>query len=116
ASQATWNSAQINQAGGNVQVLGQTLYTQFLFPFEVASLILLLAVVGAIVLARKEEPAEVEEVVPRVGISLGRRSISNSPQEAQQEKKLLPALGMAAPDASVGDRELPNVQQASGVG
>ena len=69
---------------------GQTLYTQFLLPFEIASLILLLAVVGAIVLARKEEPAEVEEVMPSLGISLGRRSISNSPQEDQIEKKLLP--------------------------
>ncbi len=112
----TWSTTQVAQVGGNVQALGQTLYTQFLFPFEVASLILLLAVVGAIVLARKEEPAEVEEVVPTVGISLGRRSISDSPQEAQQEKKLLPALGRTARDSSVDDYELPTVNQPSGVG
>jgi NADH-quinone oxidoreductase subunit J len=37
----------------NIQVLGKLLYTDFLFPFEVASLILLVAMVGAIVLAKK---------------------------------------------------------------
>ncbi|OGW39427.1 MAG: hypothetical protein A2Y97_02540 [Nitrospirae bacterium RBG_13_39_12] len=37
----------------NIQVLGKVLYTEFLFPFEVASLILLIAIIGAIVLAKK---------------------------------------------------------------
>jgi NADH-quinone oxidoreductase subunit J len=112
-----WNAAAINAIGGNVQALGNTLYTQFLLPFEVASLILLLAVVGAIVLARKEEPAEVEEVLPSLGISLGRRSVANSPQEEQIEKKLLPAMGIrSAPDASTTGREIPLVDQPSGVG
>jgi NADH-quinone oxidoreductase subunit J len=115
-TQTVWSTTQVAQAGGNIQALGQTLYTQFLFPFEVASLILLLAVVGAIVLARKEEPAEVEEVVPTVGISLGRRSISDSPQEDQLEKQLLPALGRTAPDGTVEDYVRPNVDQPSGVG
>ncbi len=40
--------------GGNVAALGTFLYRQQLLPFEVASLILLVAAVGAIVLARKE--------------------------------------------------------------
>lgn len=33
--------------------IGQVLYTEFIFPFEVVSLILLVAVVGAIILAKK---------------------------------------------------------------
>lgn len=112
-----WSTTHIVQVGGNVQALGQTLYTQFLFPFEVASLILLLAVIGAIVLARKEEPAEVEEVLPSLGISLGRRSVVDSPQEVQIEKKLLPALGVKyAPDARTDEVEVPTVEQPSGVG
>jgi NADH-quinone oxidoreductase subunit J len=37
----------------HTKALGQVLYTEFLFPFEVASLILLVAMVGAIVLAKK---------------------------------------------------------------
>lgn len=38
----------------NIQVLGKLLYTDFLFPFEVASLILLVAIIGAIVLAKRK--------------------------------------------------------------
>lgn len=117
SQKVVWSTTQVLAVGGNVQALGQTLYSQFLLPFEIASLILLVAVIGAIVLARKEEPAEVEEVLPSLGISVGRRSISNSSQEDQIEKKLLPALGVTyAPDASTGDREVPLVDQPSGVG
>ncbi|MFL5735350.1 MAG: NADH-quinone oxidoreductase subunit J [Chloroflexia bacterium] len=112
-----WSTTYVSSIGGNVQALGQTLYTNFLFPFEVASLILLLAVLGAIVLARKEEPAEVEEVIPALGISLGRRSVADSPQELQLEKKLRPAMGYPpAPDVRVDEREIPTVNQPSGVG
>ncbi len=38
---------------GNSEAVGRVLYTDFLFPFEVASVILLVAMVGAIVLASK---------------------------------------------------------------
>ena len=37
----------------HTRALGQLLYTEYLFPFEIASLILLIAVIGAIVLAKK---------------------------------------------------------------
>jgi NADH-quinone oxidoreductase subunit J len=113
-----WNNATVLAVGGNVQALGQTLYTQFLLPFEIASLILLLAVIGAIVLARKEEPAEVEEILPSLGISVGRRSVANSPQEDQIEKKLLPALTGTTyvPGMAVGEVEIPTVDQPGAVG
>ena len=39
---------------GNAQVVGKVLFTQFLFPFEIASLILLIGMVGAIILAKKK--------------------------------------------------------------
>jgi len=38
---------------GSTQAVGQALYTTYLFPFEVASFILLVAMIGAIVLAKK---------------------------------------------------------------
>ncbi len=38
---------------GNVEALGAVLYTKFLFPFEVASILLLAAMIGAIVLAKR---------------------------------------------------------------
>jgi NADH-quinone oxidoreductase subunit J len=39
----------------NIQSVGKTLFTNYLFPFEVASVILLTAMIGAILLGRKEE-------------------------------------------------------------
>ena len=44
----------VTQAMGNVQQLGMMLYTDYLVPFEVASMLLLVAMVGAIVLAKRE--------------------------------------------------------------
>ncbi len=38
---------------GNVQATGQALYTTFLFPFEATSLILLVALVGAVYLGKR---------------------------------------------------------------
>jgi NADH-quinone oxidoreductase subunit J len=45
---------------GNTETIGDVLYTTYLFPFEVASLILLVAMIGAVILAKKDlvEPAE----------------------------------------------------------
>lgn len=40
--------------GGTLEGLSTTLFTDYLFPFEVTSVILLVALVGAIVLARSE--------------------------------------------------------------
>ncbi|HLP18143.1 MAG TPA: NADH-quinone oxidoreductase subunit J [Bacteroidota bacterium] len=44
------NAAQI----GTVEFLGQVLFTKFLFPFEMTSFLLLAAIVGAVVLAKKK--------------------------------------------------------------
>jgi len=40
-------------AAGNVQTIGKALYTTFLFPVEVTSVLLLVAAVGAVYLARR---------------------------------------------------------------
>ena len=37
---------------GNTQALGQSLYSRFLYPFEITSLVLLVAMVGAIVVSK----------------------------------------------------------------
>lgn len=39
---------------GNTQAIGETLFSTYLFPFEVASLILLVAMIGAIMLAKRD--------------------------------------------------------------
>jgi len=43
-------------SSGNLSTVGMVLFTRFALPFEIASLILLAAIVGAVVLARKGEP------------------------------------------------------------
>jgi NADH-quinone oxidoreductase subunit J len=40
--------------GGGAQQIGFALFTDYLLPFEVTSLLILIAIIGAIVLARKE--------------------------------------------------------------
>jgi NADH-quinone oxidoreductase subunit J len=42
---------------GHTQVIGSLLFSQFLLPFEIASVLLLIAIVGAMVLARREKGA-----------------------------------------------------------
>jgi len=45
---------QLRALGGNVETIGMTLYTDFLLPFEVVSVLLLVAMIGAIYLAKKQ--------------------------------------------------------------
>jgi len=40
--------------GGTAQSVGRALFTTYLLPFEITSILILIAIVGAIVLARKE--------------------------------------------------------------
>ena len=55
-----------NQAGGDVAALGRSVFTTYLFPFEATAGLLVIAVVGAVVLARRPHavaalPTEGEE-------------------------------------------------------
>jgi NADH-quinone oxidoreductase subunit J len=47
------SAAPIELTQGNTESIGELLYTTYLFPFEVASLILLVAMVGAVILTKK---------------------------------------------------------------
>ncbi len=40
--------------GGTAQAIGKKLFTEYLLPFEVTSVLILIAILGAVVLARKE--------------------------------------------------------------
>jgi NADH:ubiquinone oxidoreductase subunit 6 (subunit J) len=44
--------------GGDLPALGTSVFTDFAFPFEIASVLLLAAMVGAIVLTRRDDPEE----------------------------------------------------------
>ena len=39
---------------GHTELIGRTMFTEFLLPFEIASILLLVAIIGAVVLAKKE--------------------------------------------------------------
>jgi len=40
---------------GNPQAVGHLLFREYLLPFEVTSILILVAIMGAVVLARREE-------------------------------------------------------------
>ena len=46
--------ASLPDSFGTVAVIGETLFTDFVLPFEVASILLLLAMIGAVVLAKSK--------------------------------------------------------------
>ena len=45
-------------AVSSVRVIGQALFTDYAFPFEVTSVLILVAMVGAVVLARRDHPRD----------------------------------------------------------
>jgi NADH-quinone oxidoreductase subunit J len=109
-----WTPAEIDLYRGEPRALGIELYSNFLLPFEIASFILLLAVVGAVVLARSEElvPSEFRSL----GISLGRSAPPGSPQAIEIEKVLgggqVPGVVVTAAAAAPRMGSAPTAQDA----
>jgi NADH-quinone oxidoreductase subunit J len=91
-----WSEDFVEQQGGNVQVLGQFLYSGYILPIQAIAVVLLVGTIGALVLARPDEPS----VRPRqrhVGtISLGH------PRGAEGEFYEPLPLGAGAGAARVG--------------
>ena len=56
----SWPISDARPAIDNVRTLGRMLMTKFVLPFEIASVLLLAAMIGAIVIAAKEQPAGTE--------------------------------------------------------
>ena len=51
-----------NPAGGNVKAVAESLFTTFLWPFELTAVLLVIAVIGGVVLARRSNLAADEEL------------------------------------------------------
>lgn len=49
---AATEAASVLRQGGNLEAIGQAIFSDYLLPFEIASLLLLVAMIAAIVLAR----------------------------------------------------------------
>lgn len=56
-----------NDPIGNVRNLGKVLFTDFLFPFEIASVLLLAAMVGVVMLAKSEKKSNPKDqtIIPK---------------------------------------------------
>lgn len=50
-----WNEETVAAAGGNVQVLGQFLYSGYVLPIQIIAIVLLVGTIGALVMARPDE-------------------------------------------------------------
>jgi len=48
----------IAAVGGNTHVVGTTMFINYLWAFELASFLILMAIIASIVIARKEKPAD----------------------------------------------------------
>jgi NADH-quinone oxidoreductase subunit J len=70
------------EVAGNTEAVGMMLYREYLVPFEVASLFLLVAMIGAIVIGKRELSAIEEETQPQFIID-----------RAKEEKRLKEAVG-----------------------
>ena len=71
-----WTTGQPHVAGSdsgapNVNLLGKSLYTTYLFPFEATSALLIIAVVGAVVLARRPPATPATPAAPAVPVNGG---------------------------------------------
>jgi NADH-quinone oxidoreductase subunit J len=71
----------VEAIGGNVQALGQVIYTKYLLAFEITSLVLTVGVIGAVVLALPE----------RLGERIGTRRGTISLGHARGTDDMLPA-------------------------
>jgi len=50
-----WDGTKIQPSGGSPEAVGESIFRDFVLPFEVISFLLLAALIGAIVLSRKDE-------------------------------------------------------------
>ena len=54
----TWPSSNMPMAVDNVRAVGRLIMTEYVLPFEIVSVLLLAAMIGAIVIAAKEKGRE----------------------------------------------------------
>jgi NADH-quinone oxidoreductase subunit J len=85
--------AKLGAGFGTPGQIGQLLLTKFLFPFEIASFLLLVAAVGAVVLARRRRGVDAPDVTEPVVAALSAADLARLPRTGTQAE-------------SVGGREL----------
>lgn len=99
-----WSEQAVQAVGGNTQALGQVLYSGYVLPIQATALLLLVATIGALVLARPETPRVRRVARDTLTISLGHPRGADGADGVE-----LPALPPVAGDRikpETGEREL----------
>ncbi len=70
-----WANSTATPVQNSIVLIGEHFFTDFLLPFELASILLLMAMVGAIILARREylPPQETDDQMPQTVLQLPER-------------------------------------------
>ena len=97
-----WTQAAVQSAGGNVQALGQVLYSGDVLPIQATAMVLLVATVGALVLARPDMPRLRAARRETSTISLAHPRGS----DIEEELTALPAVSASQVKPEAGEREL----------
>ncbi len=86
---AASGAAAVAAAGGNTKALGMLVYTEYVYPFEIAAVILLVAIIAAIALTHRkrrdskyQKPGDQVKVRPR-----DRLRVLSIPSEKKQESQ-----------------------------
>jgi NADH-quinone oxidoreductase subunit J len=100
AEPGPWTEEGVAAAGGNVQAIGQVLYSGYVLPIQVTALVLLAATIGALFLGR---PDEDEVPVPVRRRTVATISLAHTRGADWEET---PALEAANVKHEAGDREI----------
>jgi NADH-quinone oxidoreductase subunit J len=107
-TRGVWTPDAVQQAGGNVQVFGRVLYTEYLFPFVVVSLVLVVAAIGAIVLAKQTgaEATASWDITLNQAQGAGRlRRLERLALERDQREDAAAVANAALSETAAGQRE-----------
>ena len=75
------STAAISDKVDNVTQLGRSIFTSYLFPFEVTSVLLVIAVVGAVVMARGAQGAPLDDDEPVLELGSHRDAAADADEE-----------------------------------
>lgn len=103
-----WTPAATQAVGGTTQAFGRVLYSEYLFPFVVVSLVLLVAAIGAIALARQPGAADAEGAA---GISLSQARARLAMERVEQLARARGGPVDAAALANAALEQTPAVRQ-----
>jgi len=98
-----WTPQQVAAAGGNVQAVGQVLYSGYVLPIQATAIVLLVATVGALVLARPDS-AILPTIIPRQVLTISLGHPRGDGEEESYEVPMLPAGTTLKAEA--GERDL----------